>query len=122
MKRYTSVSDESLTETDASSVRRDCDSISIASSRRRFRDKHSINSELSEPLTSESLGGGDGDPYFVFRSDLKKKLDSLDEQLAEYLRIVHETVRVIVRKKADCLAGFRYIACLHGSLGWVSLL
>ena len=93
MKRYTSVSDESLTETDGSSIRRDADSISIASSRRRFRDKQSINSELSEPLTSLDGGGGDGDPYFVFRADLKKKLDILDEQLAEYLRIVHETVR-----------------------------
>eukprot|EP00529_Nitzschia_sp_RCC80_P041707 CAMPEP_0113475054 /NCGR_PEP_ID=MMETSP0014_2-20120614/18916_1 /TAXON_ID=2857 /ORGANISM="Nitzschia sp." /LENGTH=285 /DNA_ID=CAMNT_0000367949 /DNA_START=268 /DNA_END=1122 /DNA_ORIENTATION=- /assembly_acc=CAM_ASM_000159 len=91
MKRYTSVSDESLTETDGSSIRRDTDSISIASSRRRFRDKQSINSELSEPLTSLDGGGGDGDPYFVFRADLKKKLDMLDEQLAEYLRIVHET-------------------------------
>ena len=102
MKRYESVSDESLTETDASSIRRESDNISVASSRRRFRDK-SVNSELSEPLTSVANGDasindesltGVGDPYFVFRSDLKRKLDSLDEHLAEYLRVVHETVSI----------------------------
>ena len=80
------------------------DSISIASSRRKFGRK-SINSELSEPLTSggvttsslldEELGGfvnGGGDPYFVFRKDLQQKLELVDESLADFLRIVHETV------------------------------
>jgi hypothetical protein len=73
------------------------DSISMASSKRRFGRKR-INSELSEPLTvggtsivDEELGGS-GDPYFVFRADLQNKLELVDESLADYLRIVHETV------------------------------
>jgi hypothetical protein len=75
------------------------DNISVASSKRRFRGRGHINSELSEPLTAatsasivdEELGDA-GDPYFVFRADLQKKLELVDEALAEYLRIVHETV------------------------------
>mmetsp|Transcript_131778 Transcript_131778/g.196354 ORF Transcript_131778/g.196354 Transcript_131778/m.196354 type:complete len:303 (-) Transcript_131778:42-950(-) len=70
--------------------------VSVASSKRRFGRKR-INSELSEPLTAnrssivdEELGDS-GDPYFVFRSDLHQKLEMVDESLAEYLRIVHET-------------------------------
>ena len=96
MKKYSTVSDNS--ETDASS-RRD-DNVSVASSHRRFRGHKRISSELSEPLTSantsivdESLGGDPGDPYYVFRSDLQRKLELVDEGLAEFLRIVHETVR-----------------------------
>jgi len=82
------------------------DSISLASSRRKFGRK-SINSELSEPLTvgggtttssllDEEVGSfvnGGGDPYFVFRKDLHQKLELVDEALADFLRIVHETVR-----------------------------
>jgi hypothetical protein len=114
MKKYSTVCDKS--ETDISSVttsRRggDGDSMSVASisssmsaaaHQRRFVGHKRINSELSEPLSSsvvdvESLGGGgvSADPYFVFRSDLQKKLESLDEYLADYLRTVHETVRSI---------------------------
>lgn len=90
MKRYTTVSDSS----DASSRMKDSDSVSLASSHRRFTSKKRINSELSEPLTGiadESFGGASGDPYFVFRSDLENKLELVDEFLAEFLRIVHET-------------------------------
>jgi hypothetical protein len=76
------------------------DSVSLASSHRRFGRHKRINSELSEPLTTsastsivdEELGSTAGDPYFVFRSDLQKKLELVDESLADYLRIVHETV------------------------------
>eukprot|EP00429_Kryptoperidinium_foliaceum_P000192 CAMPEP_0176019434 /NCGR_PEP_ID=MMETSP0120_2-20121206/9388_1 /TAXON_ID=160619 /ORGANISM="Kryptoperidinium foliaceum, Strain CCMP 1326" /LENGTH=285 /DNA_ID=CAMNT_0017352509 /DNA_START=293 /DNA_END=1147 /DNA_ORIENTATION=+ len=73
------------------------DNVSVASSKRRFGRKR-INSELSEPLTSagasivdEELGSTGGDPYFVFRSDLQKKLELVDEALADFLRIVNET-------------------------------
>lgn len=73
------------------------DSISVASSKRRFGRKR-INSELSEPLTTsgsivdEELGSSvAGDPYFVFRKDLQRKLELVDESLADFLRIVHET-------------------------------
>jgi len=71
------------------------DSVSLASSKRRFRGR--INSELSEPLTAssvvdESLGGDSGDPYFVFRKDLQRKLELVDDALADYSRVVHETV------------------------------
>ncbi len=74
------------------------DSISVATSKRKFGRKR-INSELSEPLTSagtsivdEELGSNGGDPYFVFRKDLQRKLELVDESLADFLRIVHETV------------------------------
>ena len=73
------------------------DAISVASSRRRFR--RGGNEELSQPLTVasevndlESLGTDSGDPYFVFRRDLQTKLEQVDESLADYLRIIHETV------------------------------
>lgn len=42
------------------------------------------NGGLSEPLS---------DPFYVLRDDLKKKIDNVDEALAEYLRVVFHTVR-----------------------------
>jgi hypothetical protein len=98
MKKYSTISDNS----DADLPTRRDDNVSVASSHhRRFKGHKRISSELSEPLTSantsvidESLGGDSGDPYYVFRSDLQKKLELMDESLADYLRIVHETVRV----------------------------
>jgi len=69
---------------------KDSDSVSLASSHRRFSAKKRINSELSEPLTGGNTAG-DSDPYFVFRSDLQNKLEVVDDFLTEFLRIVHET-------------------------------
>ena len=97
------------TNTASSRRQRGDDNVSIASSlsrvskSKKYRHQR-INSDLSEPLTAHSsytsrdeelvFGGGDsGDPFFVFRADLMKKLESVDESLAEYLRVVHETVR-----------------------------
>lgn len=81
------------------------DAMSVASSKRRFPRHRRVNSGLSEPLTAasasvvdESLGNEAGDPYFVFRSDLQNKLESVDEALAEYLRVVHETVSCGAKK------------------------
>jgi t-SNARE complex subunit (syntaxin) len=99
MKRYSTVSDVSAT--DASSLRRgDLDSVSVASHRRRFKGHKRLSSDLSEPLTTagtsvvdESLGSEAADPYFMFRNDLQKKLELMDESLADFLRVVHETVR-----------------------------
>lgn len=108
MKRYTTVSDSSE---NSSSRMKDSDSLSVVSissrstSHQRFTRHKRINSELSEPLTSpltsnsasvldhnESTStSSSGDPYFVFRSDLQNKLESADEYLADFLRIVHET-------------------------------
>lgn len=50
---------------------------------------------LQEPLTSDSGGAiiDVSDPFYVFREDLARKLEWVDEALAEYLRIVHQTVR-----------------------------
>jgi hypothetical protein len=45
-------------------------------------------SELSEPLNKQ-----DDDPFFVFREDLYRQLELVDEALVEYLRVVHQTVR-----------------------------
>lgn len=58
-------------------------SISFSSSRK------GPSSALSEPLR----GNGDEseDPFFVFREDMNRKLELVDEGLAEYLRIVHQT-------------------------------
>lgn len=106
MKKYATISD--MSESDISSMtRRDSDTASLASSHRRFVGHKRINSALSEPLTTassivdESLGGDSADPYFVFRSDLQRKLESLDEYLADYLRIVHETVRSIKWRRSS---------------------
>jgi hypothetical protein len=56
------------------------------------------NNTLSEPLTSHAGddGGTNEDPYYVFREDLYRKLDILEESLAEYLRIIHQTVRDVL--------------------------
>jgi len=48
---------------------------------------------LEEPLTDTSEHDESSDPFYVFREDLYRKLESVDESLAEYLRIVHQTVR-----------------------------
>lgn len=110
LKRYSTVSDISETDVSSSQHRRDnhntMDSISVASSHRRFKGHKRLSSELSEPLTmtsvvDESLGSSSqpactgGDPYFVFRNDLQRKLELVDESLADFLRVVHETVRVV---------------------------
>jgi hypothetical protein len=122
MKRYTTVSDSSE---NSSSRMKDSDSLSVVSissrstSHQRFTRHKRINSELSEPLTSpltsstsvldhnESSMSSGGDPYFVFRSDLQNKLESADEYLADFLRIVHETVR------APSLYKYKYWNWIH---------
>jgi hypothetical protein len=85
------------------------DSVSVATSKRKFGRKR-INSELSEPLTSagtsivdEELGSNGGDPYFVFRKDLQRKLELVDESLADFLRIVHETVGFVDSSFGFCV-------------------
>lgn len=51
------------------------------------RNGHGPNPSLQEPLTDE-------DPFYVFREDLYRKLDLVEDGLTEYLRIVHQTVRL----------------------------
>lgn len=49
-------------------------------------------SQLSEPLTANTPATDEPqDPFFIFREDLYRKLELVDEALAEYLRIVHHT-------------------------------
>lgn len=50
--------------------------------------------ELSEPLTQGASGSSQSpdDPFYLFRSDLYRKLEAVDESLAEFLRVVHQTV------------------------------
>jgi hypothetical protein len=57
----------------------------------RFHEADDTRASLAEPLTAN--GQGSEDPFFVFRKDLYRKLEQVDEGLAEYLRIVHQTVR-----------------------------
>lgn len=56
--------------------------------------KSQLPTELSEPLTNgNSTSTVDhNDPFYVFRSDLYRKLELVDETLAELLRVVHQTV------------------------------
>ena len=66
----------------------DVQSVSIlsrasASTRRRVVDDESLH----EPLTA-----AEDDPFYVFREDLYRKLDLVEENLTEFLRIVHQTV------------------------------
>lgn len=48
---------------------------------------------LSEPLTNGDQAHISSDPFYVFREDLYRQLERVDESLAEYLRVVHQTVR-----------------------------
>jgi hypothetical protein len=64
------------------------------------QDDH--QSSLSEPLTDKknyntnnnkrSSYENPSDPYYVFRDDLNRQLEIIDESLAEYLRLVFQTV------------------------------
>ena len=51
--------------------------------------------DLAEPLTGDLEEGVAEDPFFVFRGDLVAKLDLVDQGLAEFLRVVHQTVGVL---------------------------
>lgn len=64
---------------------------SNAKSTRSFRTVSVGNQELKEPLTAAMHH--DDDPFYVFREDLYRKLDLVDDGLAEFLRLVHQTVR-----------------------------
>lgn len=43
--------------------------------------------------TAHQLPQLSADPFYVFRDDLYRQLSRVDETLAEYLRVVHQTVR-----------------------------
>jgi hypothetical protein len=58
-------------------------------SSRLFRKR--ADPELEAPLNDPEAQ--ENDPFYVFREDLFRKLDLVDEGLAEYLRIVQQTVR-----------------------------
>jgi len=92
------------------------DSMSMTSNNLRKFGRKRINSELSEPLTNTSIVDeelGSGDPYFVFRKDLHRKLELVDEALADLLRIVHETVRTFWKYAEDVSVVF--CSCLFHS-------
>ncbi|CAB9502952.1 Syntaxin-6 [Seminavis robusta] len=48
---------------------------------------------LSQPLNASTVEDDvdSSDPYYVFQSDLCNKLELVDEALAEFLRVVHQT-------------------------------
>jgi hypothetical protein len=62
-------------------------------------DNDDRRKSLSEPLTSNKVEQQhlalSSDPFYVFRDDLYRQLDRVDETLTEYLRVVHQTVRMI---------------------------
>ena len=64
------------------------------STRTSFRTVSVNNHELKEPLAAAN-STTDDDPFYVFREDLYRKLDLVDDGLSEYLRLVHQTVRQI---------------------------
>jgi syntaxin 6 len=66
---------------------------------------------LSEPLTA-GMNHNDSsqeDPYFVFRDDLMQQLELVDEALAEFLRVVHQTVRRVRLRKSVSLFLFSFV-------------
>ena len=65
---------------------------SVASGASSFRMRSHENEHLSEPLTAGHNDSHHEDPYFVFRADLIQQLELVDEGLAEFLRVVHQTV------------------------------
>jgi hypothetical protein len=86
----------------------DQDDVSRASSRVSLpsfarKKKQQLPTGMSEPLTAsaaEEEGNGraafdPGDPFYVFREDLYRKLELVDEALAEFSRVVHQTVSCI---------------------------
>jgi hypothetical protein len=76
------------------------DNDDLVSIRSGLSRKSQLPTHLSEPLTSgDNHGTGQDDPYYVFRSDLYRKLESVDESLAEYLRVIHQTVRGSCRNR-----------------------
>jgi hypothetical protein len=72
---------------------------------------------LSEPLTQgeqqthqnpqQSSKAMSTDPFYVFREDLYRQLERVDEALAEYLRVVHQTVG-FARRSGQVSLGRRY--------------
>jgi hypothetical protein len=55
-------------------------------------DDEDRRKSLSEPLTLNGTGEHVSDPFYVFREDLYRQLERVDETLTEYLRVVHQTV------------------------------
>jgi hypothetical protein len=87
--------DGSANSSDNSPVEQNLDTASRRSiTTRSFRTVSVGNPDLKEPLNVSH----DDDPFYVFREDLYRKLDLVDEGLAEYLRIVHQTVSMTLNK------------------------
>lgn len=59
---------------------------------RPFSTSSSSYSELVEEAQTESESDADEDPYFAFQEDLHTKLDLVEDALATYLDLVHQTV------------------------------
>ena len=59
----------------------------------RRRTSNGVSELLKEPLTDVEV---EDDPFYVFREDLYRKLDLVEDSLTEYLRVVHQTVRGFV--------------------------
>lgn len=82
--------------------------------------KSSASPDLKEPLTSKDLESGsvyEDDPFYVFREDLYRKLDLVDEALQDYLRVVYHTVS---RTMHTTLFRIYYISpCTHILLGYL---
>lgn len=89
--QYSHLEDHSEGSEHFSSVNMD-DTASQRSRASSFRRNNSANPELKEPLRANGSGNQDDDPFYVFREDLYRKLDLVDDGLTEYLRIVHQTV------------------------------
>jgi hypothetical protein len=80
------------------------------------------NTSASSPVTprspptatataSPTLSNAD-DPFYMFRDDLYQQLSRVDETLTEYLRVVHQTVRI---RFSYYLAGWIY-ECLPSNV------
>lgn len=89
------------------------ESVSILSRASTARRGRVVDEEsLHEPLT---LSPSADDPFYVFREDLYRKLDLVEENLTEFLRIIHQTVLLLVLLLFVILV---IVVCSH----WLSIL
>jgi hypothetical protein len=66
---------------------------------------------LSEPLHVANGKDISEDPFYVFKEDLHRKVEQVDESLAEFLRIIHQTVRLGCL--GPCHADFLVVSAYH---------
>lgn len=114
----------SASDDDDDNISRNSSRVSLPS----FTRKQRLPASMSEPLNTSSIQYSDesrkttdpGDPFYVFRKDLYRKLELVDEALAEFLRVVHQTVsqnfrqnKILHSKSTAVIIFFSLIFYIH---------